>query len=124
MATWRASPIWRCRCRQAGFRQALCFSSPARSLAAILLAGVAGAVLARRISKPLVHLAEAAHAVSAGDLGSTVSTESDITELRSLGAAFNSMTVALRQSDQAKTAFLADVTHELRTPADRDQGND
>jgi signal transduction histidine kinase len=85
-------------------------------LAAILLAGVAGAMLARRISKPLVQLAEAAHAVSAGDLGSSVSTESDITELRSLGAAFNSMTYALRQSDQAKTAFLADVTHELRTP--------
>ena len=92
------------------------FQFAGAALAAILLAGVAGAALARRISQPLVHLAAAAHAVSAGDLGSTVSTESDITELRSLGAAFNSMTFALRQSDQAKTAFLADVTHELRTP--------
>jgi len=85
-------------------------------LAAILLAGIAGALLARRISRPLTRLAEAADAVSGGDLGSSVETESDITELRSLSAAFNSMTFALRQSDQAKTAFLADVTHELRTP--------
>lgn len=85
-------------------------------LAAILLAGVAGALLARRISRPLARLAGAADAVSGGDLGSSVETESDITELRSLSAAFNSMTFALRQSDQAKTAFLADVTHELRTP--------
>jgi len=85
-------------------------------LAAILLAGVAGALLARRISRPLAHLAEAAHAVSGGDLDATVSTKSDITELRSLAEGFNSMTANLRQSDQAKTAFLADVTHELRTP--------
>ena len=33
------------------------------------------------------------------------------------------MTASLRQSDQAKNAFIADVTHELRTPADGDQGH-
>ena len=85
-------------------------------LAAALLAGLAGALLARRISRPLGRLAEAADAVSGGDLSTPVSVESDIAELRSLGASFNSMTASLRQSVQAKTAFLADVTHELRTP--------
>jgi signal transduction histidine kinase len=85
-------------------------------LAAVLLAGVAGALLTRRISTPLARLAEAAGAVSGGDLVSPVSAESDIAELQSLAEGFNSMTASLRQSDQAKTAFLADVTHELRTP--------
>jgi signal transduction histidine kinase len=85
-------------------------------LAAVLLAGLAGALLARRISWPLSRLAKAAEAVSGGDLISPVSAESDIAELRSLAEGFNSMTASLRQSDQAKTAFLADVTHELRTP--------
>jgi signal transduction histidine kinase len=85
-------------------------------LAAILLAGAAGAMLARRISKPLARLAKAAEAVSGGDLDTAVSAESDIAELHSLAEGFNSMTASLRQSNQAKTAFLADVTHELRTP--------
>ena len=85
-------------------------------LAAILLAGVAGTLLARRLARPLVALSRAADAVSAGDLSQTVTAESDIIELHSLGEAFNAMSASLRQSDQAKNAFLADVTHELRTP--------
>jgi two-component system sensor histidine kinase BaeS len=39
-----------------------------------------------------------------------------IRELDSLGRSFNALTASLQQSDQAKTAFIADVTHELRTP--------
>jgi signal transduction histidine kinase len=85
-------------------------------LAAIVLAGVAGTLLARRLARPLVALADAAAAVSAGDLNHPVSAQSDIVELHSLGEAFRAMTASLRQSDQAKNAFLADVTHELRTP--------
>jgi signal transduction histidine kinase len=85
-------------------------------LAAVLLAGVAGALFARRLSRPLVRLAEAADVVSGGNLEASVSTETEIAELRSLGTAFNAMTASLRRSDQARTAFLADVTHELRTP--------
>ena len=85
-------------------------------LAAILLAGVAGTLLARRIARPLVALSRAAEVVRAGDLTQPVSADSDIAELHSLGEAFNAMTASLRLSDQAKNAFLADVTHELRTP--------
>jgi len=85
-------------------------------LAAILLAGVAGSLLARRIARPLVALSRAAEVVRAGDLTRHVSAESDIAELQSLGEAFNAMTASLRRSDLAKSAFLADVTHELRTP--------
>ena len=85
-------------------------------LVAVLLAGLAGAFLSRRIARPLEGLVRAASAVAAGDLDQRVSTESDIHELHSLGEAFNDMTANLRQSDQAKNAFIADVTHELRTP--------
>jgi two-component system sensor histidine kinase BaeS len=83
---------------------------------AILLAGAAGALLSRRIARPLEGLALAASAVAEGDLEQSVPTASDIQELHSLGEAFNHMTASLRQSDQAKSAFIADVTHELRTP--------
>jgi signal transduction histidine kinase len=85
-------------------------------LAAILLASAAGVLLARRIAHPLEKLAEAAHAVAAGDLGQTVPDESGIPELVTLRQAFNNMTASLRQADLAKTAFISDVSHELRTP--------
>jgi signal transduction histidine kinase len=85
-------------------------------LAAVLLAGLTGAFLARRLSRPLQALARAADDVAAGQLDRQVPEEQRITELHSLGRAFNGMTASLRQADQAKNAFIADVTHELRTP--------
>jgi signal transduction histidine kinase len=83
---------------------------------AILLAGIAGGLLSRRIARPLERLAHAAGAVAGGDLDQNIPVDSDILELQSLGEAFNHMTASLRGSDQAKNAFFADITHELRTP--------
>ncbi len=83
---------------------------------AVLLAGIAGALLSRRIAGPLEKLVDAAGAVSEGDLEQRVPVDSDVRELHRLGEAFNHMTASLRQSEKAKNAFVADVTHELRTP--------
>jgi signal transduction histidine kinase len=83
---------------------------------AVLIAALAGNLLARKISAPLEELADAAHAVSNGDLNQQISTDTSISELQSLGQTFNEMIVNLRQSDETKKAFIADVTHELRTP--------
>lgn len=85
-------------------------------LASVLLAGLVGLLIARRISRPLEGLAGAAQAVAAGDLGQTVPEDQGIAELALLGQAFNTMTASLRKADQAKTAFISDVSHELRTP--------
>jgi signal transduction histidine kinase len=85
-------------------------------LAAVLLSAGAGWLLARRISRPMARLAQAARAVAGGDLGQNVPEERAITELGVLGGAFNAMTASLRHADQAKTAFVSDVSHELRTP--------
>lgn len=89
---------------------------------ALVLAGISGALLARRIAGPLERLVAAAGAVADGDLNQHVPVESDIRELHSLGEAFNHMTGSLRQSEKAKNAFVADVTHELRTPLTVIQG--
>jgi len=85
-------------------------------LIAILLAGIAGGLLARKIATPLEGLAKAAIAISKGDLKQNVPANSDISELHSLSQTFNEMAKSLRQSDEAKKTFIADVTHELRTP--------
>lgn len=84
--------------------------------AAILLSLLAGRVLARRIALPLEELANAAAAVSKGDLDQSVSAKAGITELQGVGQTFNEMAASLRQTDETKKAFIADVTHELRTP--------
>lgn len=81
---------------------------------ATLLAGVTGTFLSRRIARPLEELAQAADVVADGDLSQHVPTDSDIRELHSLGEGFNHMIANLRQSERAKNAFVADVTHELR----------
>ncbi len=86
------------------------------ALAAALLASVAGTWIAWRIAHPMETIARAAEAVSRGDLVQQVPLDNRIRELDSLGTAFNRMTESLRQSEQAKNAFVADVTHELRSP--------
>jgi signal transduction histidine kinase len=83
---------------------------------ATVLATATGWWLARRISRPLTQLVQAAGAVARGDLDQTVPEDSPIAELRGLGQAFNGMTASLSRADQLKTAFVADASHELRTP--------
>lgn len=83
---------------------------------AVLLASAAGLLLARRIARPLDALARAARGVAEGDLSQSVPIDQGITELTTLGQAFNRMTTNLQYANQAKNAFIADVSHELRTP--------
>lgn len=85
----------------------------AAALVAVLLALLAGALLARRITTPVEQIS---HAAASVNLNQPIPAASGIRELDDLGRAFNAMTESLRQSDQAKNAFIADVTHELRTP--------
>lgn len=85
----------------------------AAAFVAVLLALLAGTLLARRITTPVEQISQAAGSVN---LNQSVPTASGIRELDDLGRAFNSMTENLRQSAQARNAFIADVTHELRTP--------
>jgi signal transduction histidine kinase len=61
-------------------------------------------------------LADAAIAISHGDLKTRVETDSTISELHRLSQTFNDMAETLLRSDEAKKSFIADVTHELRTP--------
>lgn len=85
-------------------------------LVAVLLAAIAGTLLARRIARPIETISRAATAVSAGAFSQQVPEKNGILEMDNLGKAFNAMTASLQQSNQAKNAFIADVTHELRTP--------
>jgi signal transduction histidine kinase len=95
-------------------------SEPARALAIGLL--LVGFVLvlgvgrgARRFFGPVRALVEAAGRIEEGDYGARVP-ERGPREVRSLARAFNAMSARLEATDRQRRSFLADVTHELRTP--------
>jgi len=69
----------------------------------------------RRMAAPVDDLVEAAGRISSGDYSVRVR-EDGAPELRSVAHAFNAMTAQLEASEKQRRSFLADVTHELRTP--------
>jgi signal transduction histidine kinase len=76
---------------------------------------VAGALIARRIAQPIVRLDEAAGRVAAGDLTARARVEGS-TEQRALARTFNAMTERLATLLATQRDFVADASHQLRTP--------
>jgi two-component system, OmpR family, sensor kinase len=81
----------------------------------LLLGLAAGALIARQIAGPLRRLDEAAGRVSEGDLSARVKVEGS-EEQRSLAATFNQMTARLDRLVAGQREFVADASHQLRTP--------
>ena len=81
---------------------------------AIVLMAIATSGM-RRMTRPMDTLIEAAGRIEAGDYSAQVS-EDGSRDLRSVARAFNAMSSRLKASDEQRRSFLADVTHELRTP--------
>jgi signal transduction histidine kinase len=81
----------------------------------LLLGIVAAAVVAQQIARPIRRLDRAARQVATGDLSSTVSVEGS-SEQRSLARAFNEMTTRIRRLLRSQQDFVADASHQLRTP--------
>jgi signal transduction histidine kinase len=88
------------------------------SLALLLLVVLAfsrGGRVVRRYAAPVGELVDAASQIEAGDLTVRVR-ERGPREVRSVARAFNEMAEQLEATDLRRRTFLADVTHELRTP--------
>ena len=78
-------------------------------------------LIARSVVRPLQQVANAARALSEGNLDVTAP-EHGPSEVRALAAAFNQMTAQVSESQQAQRDFLANVSHDLRTPLTSIQG--
>ncbi|MDQ6753553.1 MAG: HAMP domain-containing histidine kinase [Actinomycetota bacterium] len=86
------------------------------SLAAgLLIAVLAGTLLARRLSSPLVKTAAAARRMAAGERGVRLA-PSGVTEVRDVGEAVNTLDHALLASEGRQREFLLSISHEIRTP--------
>ncbi len=91
------------------------------ALAAAIVAYLAGGVLARRLTAPLVRLEAAADHVAAGAFGTQVAEEGDA-ETASLAHSFNRMSTRVADAYASQKAFVGDVSHEIRTPLTSIQG--
>ena len=82
----------------------------------VLLIGLAvGIVISRQVAGPLRRLDETARRVAAGDLTTRAAIEGPA-EQRSLARSFNEMTDHLANALRAEQNFVADASHQLRTP--------
>ncbi len=81
----------------------------------LLLGLAAGAVVAQQIARPIRRLDRAARQVATGDLDATVAIEGS-SEQRSLARAFNEMTQRVKRLLRGQQDFVADASHQLRTP--------
>jgi len=84
--------------------------------ATVLALGLAvGVVIARQIARPLGRMEDVALSVAGGDLSARAVIEGS-REQRSLGASFNLMAERLERLLAYQRAFVADASHQLRTP--------
>ena len=87
------------------------------SVLVVLLAVVMMSVLARQQSKPLKDMAKTANAFGHGNLDARVQVDPKSSdEVQDLAIAFNNMASSLQQSEYQRQEFVANVSHELKTP--------
>ncbi len=86
------------------------------ALAALAVAVLVATLWARRLTRPLKALARAAQAVAQGQPGAQVDLPPPDDELGDAVRAFNRMSQALAEAQEARRRMTADIAHELRTP--------
>ena len=101
--------------------QGLAFKVAAAALAVLFLAGVSVFFITRQMVKPLREMAQMAGEFAEGRFDRRVPL-SGSSETRELAAAFNLMAGQLAALEQTRRDFVANVSHELRSPMTSMQG--
>jgi len=87
------------------------------SILVVLLAVCLMTLFVRHQSQPLRAMAKAARAFGHGELTARVDTDGNYTqEVEELALAFNNMASSLQKSEYRRQEFVANVSHELKTP--------
>ncbi len=81
----------------------------------LALALAVGAVIAQQIARPIRRLETAAHRVATGNVETKAKVEGSA-EQRSLARSFNEMTARVARLLKSQSEFVADASHQLRTP--------
>ena len=86
------------------------------SLIALASAAVLAVFLARWLTRPIALLRRTANRIGTGDMAARAETRSGPPELRDLAIDLNTMASRLQELISAQDAFVADASHQLRTP--------
>ncbi len=86
------------------------------ALAVVLIAAIISSVTSMRQSQPIKEVAAAARQFGLGQLDVRVDVGSRRDEVGELAEAFNAMAESLSKSEQRRSEFIANVSHELKTP--------
>jgi len=82
----------------------------------VIVSGLLGVYLSRRITRPLLSLSHAADEVAGGNYGVELPDARGSDEISHLSGRFGEMTSRLAESELLSRNFLMTVSHELRTP--------
>jgi signal transduction histidine kinase len=82
----------------------------------LMIASVVGILLARWVTRPLGDLSDAAREIGAGDLEARADATHGPPEVRALATSFNTTAARLGELLVAQEQFVADASHQLRTP--------
>lgn len=85
-------------------------------IASLALAFLLGAVMSRRISRPISKAVEAASEISRGNFKQRIKEQSTTREIKQLTTTVNGLADSLEKQQQLRKTMAADVSHELRTP--------
>ena len=83
--------------------------------AALIVAMLLALLVSRSVTRPLTQLASAAEDIAAGNYARRVGIKGQ-DEIGMLGSAFNRMAEAVEKARKVQRDFLANVSHELKTP--------
>ena len=82
----------------------------------LLAVALVGWLIARWVARPLSRLEQTADAVGAGDLAARAPEDEGPPEVRALAHRFNAMVAQVEDLVGSQEAFVADASHQLRTP--------
>ena len=82
----------------------------------ILLTAGAAIIYGKKIIEPITRISELSERVAHGDFNATLDAKSAIKELQTVIDSFNSMVKELAVNDSLSNDFVANVSHELKTP--------
>ena len=86
------------------------------ALVVLILAFFSSSIASRQLTKPLKIMAEATGRFARGQFDVRVPTYGRKDEIGELAAAFNVMAESLEQVEQRRREFIANISHELKTP--------
>lgn len=88
----------------------------------LLLGGAVALYVGRVIIKPIQRIGDAFHEVSEGNFAVRVPEDETIDEIREMAKRFNAMTYDLSHIEALRTDFVANVSHEFKTPISSIEG--